>query len=163
MAAGPPALAAANYLLGSDCTFSIGPVADSVAVTGRHLSTTLKISTGVVNHVAPGGGLYGVFLRRGLWKFSVQTTIAAKETDDIWTLLENDTASALSWNINSGAQAQLAISMPDTHLKVAKLGVNGNMVIWSIEADETTCFYSAGTQPLSVSVVNAVAQYMIAA
>jgi hypothetical protein len=163
MVAGPPALAASNYLLGSDCVFSIGPVGDSVSVLGRHLSTTLKISTGVVNHVAPGGGLYGIFMRRGLWKFSLQTTIAAMATDDIWTLLENDTPSALSWNINSGAQAQLAISMPLVHMKAAKLGVNGNMVIWSIEADETTSFYANGAQPLSVSVVNSVAQYLVPA
>jgi hypothetical protein len=159
-APGVPALVAENYLLGSDCIFSIGPVATSVAVTGRHLSSTLKISTGVVNHIAPGGGLFGVFPRRGEWKFSIQTTIAAMATDDILTLLENDTACALSWNINSGAQAQLAISMPLVHMKATKLGVNGNMVIWSIE--ETTCFYAAGTQPLGVSVVNAVPLYMTA-
>ena len=163
MAAALPALAAYSYLLGSDCVFSIGPVGDSVAVTGRHLSTTLKISTGVVNHIAPGGGLFGVFPRRGLWKFSFQTTIAAMATDDIWTLLENDTASALGWSINSGASAQLAISIPLCHMKATKLGVNGNMVIWSIEADETTCFgVAGGAQPLGVSVVNAVPQYMVA-
>ena len=94
MVAELPALAASAYLLGSDCAFSIGPAGAPVAITGRHLSTTLKIGTGVVNHVAPGGALYGVYLRRGLWTFSVQTTIAAKETDDILTLLENDTESA---------------------------------------------------------------------
>ncbi len=163
MVAGPPVLAPSAYLLGSDCAFSIGPVGTSVPIIGRHLSTTLKISTGVVNHLAPGGGLYGIFMRRGLWKFSVQTTIAAMATDDIWTLLENDTPSALSWNISSGAQAQLAISMPLVHMKTTKLGVNGNMVIWSIEADETTSFYAGGAQSLSVSVVNAVPQYMVAA
>jgi hypothetical protein len=163
MVAELPALAASAYLLGSDCAFSIGPAGAPVAITGRHLSTTLKIGTGVVNHVAPGGALYGVYLRRGLWTFSVQTTIAAKETDDILTLLENDTESALAWNINSGAAAQLAISIPHAHMKATKLGVNGNMVIWSIELDQTSCFYEGGNQPLGVSVINAVAQYMVAA
>jgi hypothetical protein len=162
MVAALPALTPSAYLLGSDCAFSIGPVGASALVTGRHLSTTLKISTGVVNHVAPGGGLFGIFPRRGEWKFSIQTTIAAKDTDDIFTLLENDTPSALSWNIDSGAQAQLAISMPLVHMKTTKLGLNGNMVIWSIEADETTCLYAAGTQPLGISVVNAVPLYMTA-
>jgi len=77
--------------------------------------------------------------------------------------LENDTESALAWNINSGAAAQLAISIPHAHMKATKLGVNGNMVIWSIELDQTSCFYEGGNQPLGVSVINAVAQYMVAA
>ncbi len=162
MVGGPPALAAASYLLGSDCVFSLGPSGAPLAVTGRHLSTTLKIATGVVNHVAPGGGLTGVFVRRGLYTFSVQTTIAAKDTDDIRTLFDNDTESDLNWSINSGASAQLAIDIPRAHLKSTKLGVDGNMVIWQIEADHTECL-SVGAQPLSVSVVNAVAAYMVAA
>jgi len=48
-------------------------------------------------------------------------------------------------------------------MKATKLGVNGNMVIWSIELDQTSCFYEGGNQPLGVSVINAVAQYMVAA
>jgi len=37
------------------------------------------------------------------------------------------------------------------------------MVIWQIEADETTCYQAAGVAPVSVSVVNDVAAYLVAA
>jgi hypothetical protein len=159
MVGGAPALAAYNYLLGSDCAFSIGPVASMVAITGRHMSTVLKIGQGVANHLAPGGGLTGVFMRRGLFTFSFQTTIAAKETDDIRTLFTNDTEAKVEWAINSGAQAQLTIDITNIHLKVNKLGMDGNMVIWQIEGDQTACL--KGTNgPLTASVVNSTGAYL---
>lgn len=158
-----PALAASSYLLGSDCAFTFGPAGSAVDITGRHLSTTLKITTGVQNHVAPGGGLFGVFTRHGIFGFNIQTVIAAKDTDDIFTLFANDTLSDLKWTINSGAQAQLVIETPAAKFKANKLGKSGaNMVIWSLELDDTTCYSVGGAPPLTVSVINAVVAYLTA-
>ena len=92
----PGLVAAPQYLLNSDLVFSLGPVGTLAAMTGRFMSATLKISTGVVNHTSPGGGLYGIFMRTGLRKFSFDATIAAKDTDDIRTLFVNDTLSGLT-------------------------------------------------------------------
>ena len=156
----PPTLDQPAYLLGSDCSLSLGPVGSLASMVGRHMSTTFKLSTGVVNHTAPGGGLYGLFPRTGLRKFSIQSTIAAKETDDISTLLEGDTLCGGTWTINSGAQAQLVISIPNFALKANKMGFDGNMVVWQIETDETEALWSGANPPVTVTVTNAQASYL---
>ena len=155
----PPALDQPTYMLGSDCTMQLGPVGALASMVGRHMTTTWKWSTGVINHTAPGGGLYGIFPRLGLRKFSFQSTIAAKDTDDISTLLEADTLSAASWTINSGAQAEAVITVPNFSFKANKMGFDGNMVVWQIESDETLML-STGGYPLQVAVTNGIATYL---
>ena len=129
-------------------------------MVGRHMTSTWKFSTGVMNHTAPGAGLYGIFPRLGLRKFSFQATIAAKDTDDISTLLEADTQCVGTWAINSGAAAQLNISVPTFVLKANKLGFDGNMVVWQIEGDETSILNVGGAGPLSTTVINSIASYL---
>ena len=158
-----PALGTESYLLGSDAVLSLGPVGNATSLMGRHMSTTFKAENQLTVHRAPGGGLYGIFVRKGNPKFSISTTIAAKDADDVYTLFNNDTAAAYTLTINSGAQAQLVISIPQVHLKTTKLGFDGEMSIWQIEADETTCYELNGVPPVSVQVVNAVPTYLTAA
>jgi Phage tail tube protein len=158
-----PALAAETYVLGSDAALQFGPVGAQLSYIGRHMNTTIKLENQVTVHKAPGGGLFGIFIRKGNPKFSLTTTIAAKTPDDIFTLHQNDTACAYSLAVNSGAQAQLNVSIPQMHTKTTKLGFDGEMEIWQIEADETTCYDLAGTPPISLQVINAVAAYLVGA
>ena len=156
-----PALDIPTYLLGSDCVSTMGPVGAGASMVGRHMTSTWKFSTGVMNHTAPGGGLYGIFPRLGLRKFSFQTTIAAKDTDDISTLLENNTQCVGSWAINSGAlgaaqhqRAHLrAVQGQQTRLR------RRNMVVWQIEGDESSILNVGGAGPLSATVINSIATY----
>jgi hypothetical protein len=158
-----PALPASYaYLLGSDCVFSIGASGATVSKVGRHMSTTIKISTGAVNHVAPGQGLYGAFIRTGLRKASFQTTIAATSADDIFTLLRNNTLQEVNWNVGTVSSA-LIIDLPNVYLKSTKLGTSGNMVVWQIEADETSILNVAGAGMLNATVVNSQASYLTGA
>lgn len=161
LAAMPP-LASVAYLLGSDCIFSIGAPGAAVAKTGRHLATTIKISTGAVSHQAPGLGLYGSFIRTGLRKLSFQTTIAAAATDDIVTLFENDTLQEVNWTTTSGASSMI-LDMPAVKLKSTKLSASGNMVVYQIEGDETTIFNNAGAGVLNATVVNSTTAYLVGA
>ncbi|QNI34535.1 hypothetical protein H7849_11930 [Alloacidobacterium dinghuense] len=149
-----------TYLLGSDAALSFGPVGSPASFIGRHMKTTLKLDNQLTVHKAPGGGLYGIFVRKGDPKFSIATTIAAKPTDDVYTLFTNDTPSAFTLNVNSGAAAQLNISIPQTHLKTTKLGLDGDMVVWEIEGDETTCYQAAGVPPITIQAINSVAAYL---
>ena len=148
-----PALPANAYLLNSDMIFSLGPVGSLAAMTGRFISATLKLSTGVVNHTSPGGGLYGIFMRTGLRKFSLEAVIAAKDTDDINTLFTGDTMSGMTIVGTSGTSV-INIAMPAFKLKANKVGKDGNMVTWAISIDETTAYNLAGVQPISVAVSN---------
>jgi hypothetical protein len=157
-----PALPADTYILGSDAVAMLGPVGDAVAFTGRLMNATFKFENQLVVHKSPGGGLYGIFVRKGNPKFSFSATIAAKDTDDVYTLFQNDTASAFSVTANSGAAAQIAIAVPQVHLKTTKLGFDGDMVVWQIEGDETSCYDVATVPPVSVTVTNAVAAYLVA-
>jgi hypothetical protein len=158
-----PALAAESYLLGSDAALTFGAVGATASLVGRHMSTTLKLENQCSVHKAPGGGTYGIFVRKGSPKFSISTVFAAKDVDDTYTLFENDTACSYSLAVNSGAQAQMTIAIPQMHFKTTKLGFDGDMVVWQIEGDESTCFDVPGTTPaISLSVVNGVAAYLAA-
>jgi hypothetical protein len=158
-----PALGQETYLLGSDAALQFGPVGNTVPFIGRHMNTTFKAENQLTVHKAPGGGLLGIFVRKGNPKFSISTTIAAKDTDDIYTLFQNDTAAGFTLTVNSGAAAQLQISIPQVHLKTTKLGFDGDMTIWQLEADETTCYALSGVPPLTVQVINSVPTYLVGA
>jgi hypothetical protein len=151
------------YLLGSDTVFSIGTHGAVVSKIGRFMGATIKISTGAVNHTAPGLGLYGAYIRTGLRKVSFQTTIAAKETDDVRTLFNNDTLQEVNWTTTSGTSI-LNLDVPYCKLKTTKLGASGNMVVWQIEGDESTIFNQSGSGVLTAAVTNSQATaYMIGA
>jgi len=158
-----PAVGQETYILGSDAALQFGPVGNAASFLGRHMNTTFKLDNQLTVHKAPGGGLYGIFIRKGNPKFSISTTIAAQATDDVYTLFANDTASAFTLTVNSGAAAQLQISIPQAHLKTTKLGFDGDMTVWQIEADETTCYDIGGVPPVSVQVINSVPAYLVGA
>lgn len=158
-----PAAPAETYLLNSDAVLTWGPVGAPVPYIGRHMSTTLKLDNQLTVHKAPGGGLYGLFIRKGNPQFSISSTFAAKDVDDVYTLFNNNTACNFSLAINSGAAAQLTIAIPQTQLKTTKLGFDGDMVIWQVEADQTTCYQAAGVAPITLTAVNGMASYLATA
>jgi len=162
MASALPVAPTESYLLGSDAALTFGPVGTPASFIGRHMSTILKLENQLVVHRAPGGGLYGIFVRKGNPKFSLTTTFAAKDTDDVYTRFDNDTACDYELAVNSGADAKLTISVPQMHLKTTKLGFDGDMVVWQVENDETTNYQAAGVPPISIGVTNSVASYLAA-
>ncbi len=150
-----------TYILGNDFDLSLGNVGAAASILGRNLTTTLTIDWQSTVHRATGTGLYGAFIRKGDPKFSLTSTIAATETDDIFTRLVSDTKTAFSGLANSGAQAQFGFSIPSSNLKTAKMGFQDDMTIWNVEADETTCYQAAGVAPIAFTVTNGVAAYAI--
>jgi hypothetical protein len=158
-----PAAPAETYLLNSDAVLTFGPTGAPLPFIGRHISTTLKLDNQLQVHKAPGGGLYGIFVKKGVPKFSISSTFAAKDVDDIYTLFVNNTLCSYSLLINSGAQAQLEISIPATQLKTTKIGFDGDMIVWQVEADESTCYQAAGVPPITLTATNGVASYLVAA
>lgn len=154
-----PAVPTRTYLLGSDGVVTL----NSTSFLGRVMSGTLKLENQNAVHRAMGGGLQGIFQRKGNPKFSLSMVVAAKDTDDILTLLENDTAVDFVLLVNSGAAAQLQVTIPVMHLKSSKLGFDGDMTIWNLDADESTAYDVGGTAPISVQVINSVATYLVGA
>lgn len=153
-----PAVPTRAYILNSDNAVSI----NSTGFIGRVMSGSLKLDNQLTVHKAMGGGLNGIFVRKGDPKFSLSLTVAAQSSDDIYTLFENDTAIDLVMLADSASAAQLQITVPAMHLKSTKLGFDKDMTIWQLDADESSCFDVSGTPPISVQVTNSVAAYLAA-
>jgi hypothetical protein len=158
-----PTVPSEDYLLGSDADFLWGNVGAATSILGRHTSTTFKIDHQLIPHRATGIGLNAAFIRKGDPKFSFQSTIAAKDTDDVFTRMINNTQTAISIAINSGDSAKLTLNVPAVNLKTTKMGFDGDMTIWNVEFDETTCYQAAGVQPVTAIITNDVAAYLTTA
>jgi hypothetical protein len=157
-----PAVAQPTYLLNSDTTVTLGPVGSGAVISSRVRSGSVKFSTGAVSHTGPGNGLYGYGMRLGLRKISFDLVIAAQSTDDILTLIENDTLSFLDLSTNSGAAAEMDVNFPAFKLKAVQIGAEENMIIWKISADETCMYNIGGAGVATASVTNSVAAYLTA-
>src|SRR5260370_1240529 len=156
-----PVVPVETYLLGSDADFQWGDVGAPVSKLGRHMSTTFKLDHQMIPHRATGIGLQAAFIRKGDPKFSFQSTIATASADDVFTRMINNTKTAINIPIISGANAQLTLNVPAVNLKTTKMGFDGDMTIWNVEFDETTCYQAAGVQPVTVTIVNDVAAYLL--
>lgn len=150
-----------DYILGSDADFLWGPVGAPVSILGRHTSTTFKVDHQLIAHRATGLGLNAGFIRKGDPKFSFQSTVAAKDTDDVFANMINNVQTAVRIPIISGASATLTIDVPAANLKTTKMGFDGDMTIWNIEFDETTCYQEAGVQPITATIINDVPAYLL--
>jgi hypothetical protein len=159
-----PALPAAYaYMLGSDVVFSIGAHGATVSKIGRFMSGSIKISTGVKNHTAPGLGLYGAFPLTGLRKVSFSATIAASSAEDIRPIFDTNELQEVNFTGTSGTSI-VALDFPYCNLKTTKLGASGNSVVWQIDGDETTIFNQGGSGVLNAAVTNSQATaYLIGA
>ena len=132
------------------------------SILGRNRTSTITLDWQDTVNRGTGTGLYGNFIRKGSPKFSLTSTIAAIATDDIFNRLVGNTQVAFALNAVSDAHAALTVSIPAANLKTAKMGFEDDMVIWNIEADETTCYQQAGVAPIIFTVTNNQASYLTA-
>jgi len=149
-----PAIPNEDYFLGSDADFLWGNMGAPLSILGRHTQTTLKVDHQMIQHRATGIGLNAGFIRKGDPTFSLSSTVAASATDDVFTRYVNNTKTALRITVPIGAAASLQIDVPSANIKTNKMGWDGDMTIWNIEIDETTCYQAAGVQPLTLTVVS---------
>jgi hypothetical protein len=141
------------YMLGSDVVFSVGAHGAVVSKIGRFMSGTVKISTGVKNHTAPGLGLFGAYPMTGLRKVSFSATIAASSAEDIRPIFNTNELQEVNFTGTSGTSI-VNLDFPYCNLKTTKLGASGNNVVWQIEGDETTIFNQGGSGVLTAAVTN---------
>jgi hypothetical protein len=143
-----------TYLMGNDAQCTFGPVGAPANFIGRFMSGTIKLDNQGMVHEAPGGGLYGVFMRRGDPKFSLSIVIAATNIDDVLVHFLNNDFVSFNLPINSAANCQLNFSFPKANLKTTKLGFDGDMPIWNLELDETTVYQNGAVPPVTVTVTS---------
>lgn len=149
-----PALTSPTFLLNNDADILLGPSGSPVSIKERVRSWTVNITGNQEDYRHPGSGLFAGFHRRGDMRFSAQLVIAAKDVDDMRTLVINDTMRELQININSGASAQLNFKFPNVVFKGVPSG-DGSFVAWNLDTGDEGVFKIGAAEPIQVVAINA--------
>lgn len=166
MAATPqlPALAAANYLLGSDMQISITPSGGAATpFVGRQKSLSIKVDRQAKPFQSSGEGDVSSSVASGLTKFAIDFTVAANETDEVNGWFEDQTALAITIATNPANPFQVGFTFPAAYAKSNKLGNAEDKVMWALAFDETSCLQSGATPAISAFVINNTPAYLIGA
>jgi hypothetical protein len=158
-----PAVPTPTFLMASDTDILIGAQGASVSKKERVRSWSVSVEASLIPHYAPGGGLVASFMKVDKQRASVQITFAAKDTDDIRTLINNDTLQELKINTNSAATAQCNLFFPGLFFK-GKLGVgDNNEEVWQLESQEADVIKSGANEVFQATVINSTATYLTGA
>jgi len=164
MVAAIPALAAVNYLLGSDFTITITPAAGAaVPFSGRQKSLSIKVDRGSAAFKCSGDGLFAGSVESGVSKFSIDVQIAALAADDVNGWFENGTALSITCATNPANTYQLGFNFPSATVKANKLGNNENKVMWQLSFDEESCIQVGAQAAISAFVINNTPAYLVPA
>jgi hypothetical protein len=159
-----PATATPIYLQGADTDILMGPQAAAVSIKERVRSWKVKIQSGIMLHRSPGGGLYVTFHKIGTTQRALLSmVVAAKDVDDIRTLLLNTTLQEVQINTNSGAAAQLNMKFPGVYFTGAPAGRDGDEIVWNLDADERGVIKSGASEIFQAVVINSTPTYLVGA
>ena len=159
-----PALPTNVYLLGSDTDVLVGPQAAAVSIKERVKSWQIKVTSGVVSHRAPGGGMYATMNKLiNSPRATASLVVLAKDTDDLRSIFMGDTIRELQINTASGAKS-LNLKFPACYFSAAQLTADGAEAAWKIDIDELGALQAGAVQPFSAVAINSVAaSYLVAA
>lgn len=157
-----PAVPTPTFLMGSDTDILIGAPGGSTSKKERVRSWSVSVDVALIPHYAPGGGLFATFMKLDTQRASVQIVFAAKDVDDIRTLINGDTLQELKINTNSGASAQCNLFFPGLYFK-GKLAVgDNNEEVWQLESTEMDVVKTGSNEIFQATVTNSVATYLTA-
>jgi hypothetical protein len=148
-----PALTNPTFIMNNDADILLGPQGAPVSIKERIRSWTVNITANQEDVRHPGSGLFAGFHRRGDMRFSVQMQVAAKDTDDIRTLILGDTIRELQINIATSATATLKFRFPGIVFKGTP-GADGSFVAWNLDSGEDGVFKSGANEPIEMTVIN---------
>jgi Uri superfamily endonuclease len=156
-----PALPSRTMVMFTDTTFLIGAPGSAVAIDGdRIVSWSVTVNNNLTRREGPGSGLFANKLSIGQQTATFAATIFAKETDDLVTLLRNQTQQEIKIQVNSGAAAQLNFDFPSIFLSAAEVATQDNLVAINISSDQNSILQATGVQPLTATVLNSQASYL---
>ena len=112
---------------------------------------------------APGGGLFGTFMKVLKQRANWQMSVAAKDVDDLRTIGLNDTPQELQIITNSGASAQLTLQFPGSYPMVTAGSAYGREIIWPISAGDQDVFKNSPQEVFQAVVINNQATYGVGA
>jgi len=157
-----PTLPTPVYLMGNDTDILVGVPASAASIKERVRSWEVEVVSGVEQHRGPGGGTVASFAKIGVQRARVRLRIAAKDSDDLRTLMVNDTLQELQINTNSGAAAQLNFKFHNLYFKMTPVA-DGNEQCWDLVSEDQDMMKGAGLEPLTVTAINAQATFLVGA
>lgn len=158
-----PAAATPTYFLGSDTDILVGAPAAAASIKERVKSWQIKISSGVVVHRAPGGGMYATMNKlTGQPSATFDLVIGATNVDDINSIFLADTVRELQINTTSGA-ASLNMKFPNVYYAAAQMANNNDEGDWHVTSDEQSALKVGGAEVFQATVINANAHYLVGA
>jgi hypothetical protein len=132
-----------------------------VSFKERNRGWTVTIENELVPNYAPGGQLIASYTRTGKQRATVQVQIAAKDVDDIRTLINNDTIQEMDIITNSGANATLTLKFPGMYFK-GQLQASGDEEVWNIQTTEQEIIKSGASEIFQAVLLNSTATYLTA-
>ena len=157
-----PALGPADYLLASDMQLTITPTGGAATpFTGRLRSANIKLDNSAAPFKSAGDGFVAGSVNSGTRKFSLEMQVAALAADDVNGWFENQTRLAITLASKNTLTNQIGFSIPAAAVKANKLGNDGDLVVWGLSLDETSCYQVGGVPAISAYVINGQASYLM--
>ena len=164
MAAPLPAVAVANYLLGSDVLVTITPAAGAATpFNGRQKGLSIKMDRGSNPFQSSGDGLTAGSVASGDGKFSVDLTIAANAVDEVNGWFEQGLRLAVTIATNPANRYKFGFTFPSVRIKASKVSNTNSLVTWALSFDETTALQVGAQAAISAFIVNDTAAYLVPA
>jgi hypothetical protein len=161
IAAGVPArITHPQFLYGSDAVISLGPQGAPVSFFPRVMSWEATFDRAIEECRVPGGGLYAAFLRYGNPTLKLKMVIAVDSTTDIRDYQINQTPLEIKIAIASGA-ASLTLDYPYVILPKADLSEQQKYVAYTLELDQNSILKPGGGAPVTATIVNTTAAYLV--
>jgi len=149
-----------QFLYGSDAVVSIGPQGAPISMFPRVMSWEATFDRAIEEVRVPGGGEYAAFLRYGNPTIKLKIVVAADDSTDIRDWMMAQTALEMKIVVTSGA-ASLTLDYPYVILPKSDLGEQSKYVAYTIDLDQNSILQPAGGQPVTATVVNTTAAYLV--
>src|SRR5579884_857364 len=138
-------------------TTAIVSIRDRVADWNVHIVTDLQPNR------APGGGFFSTTTKVFKQRANLSLQVRATSTDDMRTLVTNDTLRMVRIKTNSGASQSLTMDFPGTYLIAPAASANSQEVVWPLTAGDQDVIKWAGQEVFQATLVNNQSAYMVAA
>lgn len=112
---------------------------------------------------APGGGLWGTFMKVTRRRANLSVQVDAKDVDDIRGLWRNDTPRNWRVKVNSGASQIATFDYPYAIMTAPSASLAGNEVEYPLQTSDKSVLKWQGQEIMTATLVNNTASYLTGA
>jgi hypothetical protein len=123
----------------------------------------VHLTLDMVENRAPGGGLWGTFMKTTRRRANLTVQVDAKDVDDIRTLWRNDTPMNWRVKVNSGASQIVTFDYPYLVMTAPAAALTGNEVQYPLQSTDKHVLKWQGQEVFTATLVNNTATYLTGA